>query len=166
MKCPFCGSENQKVHQRNRRTGNITYRCLGCNRCFSERRFGPYAGLKLAPEKVVGVLRSLCEGCSVRSTERLLNVNRGTILRLLLMAGERCQNVLDRYVQNIKPRYVQADELWTLVHTKQGHLKPGDPDEWGDAYTWLALDGETKLIISHIVGKRDAVYANAFVGDF
>ncbi len=166
MKCPFCQSENYKIHQRNGHTCNTIYHCLGCNRCFSERRFSPYAGLKLAPEKVVSVLHALCEGCSVRSVERLLNVHRDTALKVLVMAGKRSQGVLDRYVRDLRPRYVQADELWTFVHTKEKRLHHGDPYEWGDAYIWLALDSETKLIISHLVGKRDAESANAFVDDF
>lgn len=82
------------------------------------------------------------------------------------MAGERCQNVLDRYMQDLRPRHVQADELWTFVHTKEDHLTSGDSDEWGDTYIWLALDNDTKLLISHLVGKRDAASANAFVSDF
>jgi transposase-like protein/IS1 family transposase len=166
MKCPFCGSENHKVHQRNHHACNTIYRCLGCNRCFSERRFSPYAGLKLAPEKIVSVLHSLCEGVTVRATERLVNVNRDTVLRLLVMAGERARNVLDRYVRDLRPRYVQADELWTFVHTKEAHKDDDDPAEWGDAYIWLALDSESKLLISHLVGKRDAASAHVFVRDF
>ena len=166
IQCPFCKSENYKVHQRNGHTCNTIYRCLGCNRCFSGRRFSPYAGLKLRPEKVVRVLHSLCEGCSVRATERLTDVHRDTILRMLVMAGGRCQAVLARYVRNLRPRYVQADELWTFVHTKEGHLHSDDPGEWGDTYIWLALDSETKLLISHFVGKRDAASASIFVDDF
>jgi len=166
IQCPFCKSESYKVHQRNGHACNTIYRCLGCNRCFSGRRFSPYAGLKLRPEKVVRVLHSLCEGCSVRATERLADVHRDTILRMLVMAGERCQAVLSRYVRNLRPRYVQADELWTFVHTKEKRLHHDDPVEWGDTYIWLAMDSETKLMISHLVGKRDAVSAMEFIGDF
>jgi transposase-like protein/IS1 family transposase len=165
MECPFCKSENHKVHQRNGHACNTIFRCLGCNRCFSARRFTPYAGLKLRPEKVLDVIHSLCEGCSVRATERLVSVHRDTVLRLLLLAGGRCQVTLDRYVRDLRPRYVQADELWTFIHTKENHLAYGDPGEWGDAYIWLALDSDTKLIISHLVGKRDAASAHAFADD-
>jgi IS1 family transposase/transposase-like protein len=164
--CPHCGSVSFKVHQRNGHECNTIYRCLGCNRCFSGRRFTPYAGTKLKPEKIVGVLHSLCEGVSVRATERLLSVNRNTILDMLVLASERAQAVLDRYVRNLRPRFVQADELWTFVWKKEKRKSGDDPDEWGDAYIWLALDSETKLLISHLVGKRDAAYANEFLRDF
>ncbi len=164
--CPFWKGENYKVHQRNGHMCNTIYRCLGCNRCFSGRRFSAYAGFKLAPDKAVRVLHSLCEGCSVRAVERLADVHRDTVLRLLVMAGNRCQTVLDLHVRDLRPRYVQADELWTFVHTKEKHLWSDDPAEWGDTYIWLALDSETKLLISHLVGKRDATSASVFVDDF
>jgi IS1 family transposase len=53
-----------------------------------------------------------------------------------------------------------------FVHTKERHLSEDDPAEWGDAYTWIALDAESKLVISHLVGKRDAESANEFVRDY
>ncbi len=153
IQCPFCKSESYKVHQRNGHSDNTIYRCLGCNRCFSGRRFSPYAGTKLQPEKIVSVLHSLCEGCSIRATERLLGVHRDTILDILVAAGVRCQAVLDKYVRDLRPRFVQADELWTFVHTKEKRKSVDDPGEWGDTYIWLALDSETKLLISHLVGS-------------
>jgi IS1 family transposase len=58
-------------------------------------------------------------------------------------------------VRNLKPRYVQADEAWTFVQKKQKRLKFDDPDDYGDQYVWLALDSESKVIISQHVGKRD-----------
>lgn len=164
--CPHCGSESFKVHQTNGHSCNTIYRCLGCNRCFSGRRFTPYAGTKLKPEEIVRVLHSLCEGCSVRVTERLLGVHRDTILGMLTMAGDRCKAVLNRCVRDLRPRLVQADELWTFVHAKEKQKSTDDPDEWGDTYIWLAIDSETKLLISHLVGKRDSIYANRFVWDF
>lgn len=166
IKCPHCGSESFKVHQRNGHECNTIYRCQDCLRCFSGRRFTPYADTKLKPEKIVSVIQHLCEGNSVRSTERLLRVHRGTVLSMLALAGEHAQSVTDEYVRKLRPKYVQFDELWTFVHTKEAHLRRRDPAEWGDAYTWVALDSQTKLIISHLVGKRDAASANEFIADY
>jgi IS1 family transposase len=63
------------------------------------------------------------------------------------------------------PRYVELDELWCFVHTKEKRLRQDDPEEWGDAYTWIALDAETKLIISYLVAKRDGPSALEFISD-
>lgn len=93
-------------------------------------------------------------------------MHKRTILSLLVVAGTKCQAVLDARVQNIRPKFVQLDELWTFVHTKEAHLHHDDPAEWGDAYTWVAIDPDTKLIISHLVAKRDGPSALEFVTDF
>jgi len=52
-----------------------------------------------------------------------------------------------------------------IQRKKEKHLAEGDPQEWGDTYTWVGLDSETRLIISHLVGKRDGACANEFVRD-
>jgi IS1 family transposase len=85
---------------------------------------------------------------------------------LLVLAGEKCQALLDARVQGVRPKYVQLDELWTLVHTKEKGPQEGDPKEWGDPYTWVALDAETNLVISRLVGNRDAESANKFIADY
>jgi IS1 family transposase len=87
-------------------------------------------------------------------------------MRLLILAGQKCQALLDARIRHIRPRFTQLDELHTFVHTKERHLNDGDPEEWGDAYTWVALDAETKLIISHLVGKRDGESADSFIADY
>jgi hypothetical protein len=92
-------------------------------------------------------------------------MHKKTILSLLVVAGRKCQAALDTRIRNVRPRFVQRDELWTFVHTKEKRLHSGDPAEWGDAYTWVALDADTKLIISHLVAKRDGPSALNFVTD-
>ena len=90
-------------------------------------------------------------------------MNRNTVLSLLLTVGENCRKIFDRYVQNLTPRFVQADELFCFVHTKQARLTLDSPQEWGDTYTWLALDSESKLILNYHVGKRNTASAFEFV---
>jgi len=71
----------------------------------------------------------------------------------LLTAADNARRVHDQNVREVRPRFIQCDELWTFVHTKQGHLAWDAPTAWGDAYIWLALDSETKLIVSYDVGS-------------
>src|SRR5439155_14831338 len=65
----------------------------------------------------------------------------------------------------MRPRFAQADEAWTFVQKKQKRLTINDPDERGDEYVWIALDSETKAVLSYRVGKRDGVNAYEFIGD-
>ncbi len=99
-------------------------------------------------------LQCLVEGCSIRSTERLTGINRNTIMSLLVLAGERCQVLMDTRIKNIQPRYIQADEIWAFVGKKQKQVRISDPSEVGDAWIFVAMDEETKLIHCFEVGKR------------
>jgi IS1 family transposase len=102
---------------------------------------------------------------SVRAISRVTGVHKTTILSLLLTVGSKCADLFDQTVTNLKPRYVQADEAWTFVQKKQKRLKPSDPDERGDQYLWVALDSETKLVMTYHVGKRDGLNAYTFIND-
>lgn len=117
--------------------------------------------LKLEKKRMI--LSMLCEGCSVRSVERLIGVHRDTILRLLVRAGEHCQTIMDREIRDVYTSSIQCDELWTYVGKKERRLLPSDPMEWGDAYTFVGIDRETKMILAFEVGKRSHETTNRFV---
>ncbi|HTZ75414.1 MAG TPA: IS1 family transposase [Candidatus Aquilonibacter sp.] len=102
---------------------------------------------------------------SVRAVSRITGAHQGTILSLLLTVGKKCRALFDARVRNIHPRYVQADELWTFVHTKEGHLYGEVPQDWGDQYVWMAIDSETKMVLSYLVGKRIGASAQEFIRD-
>jgi len=125
----------------------------------------PLSGHTTDFDRIVQVFGLLTEGMSVRAISRLTGVHKTTILGLLNTVGANCAALLDAKLQNLRPRYVQADEAWTFVHTKQRKLTPSSPVEWGDQYVWLALDSEAKLIMSYRVGKRDSVNAYEFMED-
>jgi IS1 family transposase len=105
------------------------------------------------------------EGVSIRAISRLTDVHKTTILSLLLTVGAKCATLFDERVQNLKPRYVQADEAWTFVQKKQKRLRHTDPAERGDQYLWVAIDSESKLVMTYHVGKRDGLNAYTFISD-
>lgn len=113
----------------------------------------------------VRVLSLLCEGSSIRATERLTGVHRDTVMRLGVRVGEACDRVHDRRVRNVIPSMVQIDEAWEFVQKKQGHLVEGDPAEWGDQYTYVATDTTTKLTLSYLTGKRTYESTRMFCED-
>jgi transposase-like protein len=166
MTCKRCKHENVKKFGVYGKKRIQRYRCNECGATFSEDRPKPLGNRYVDFEKAVKVISLLVEGVSTRAASRLTGLHQGTILSLFVMAGEKSQALLDARVRRVRPKFVQLDELWTFVHTKEGHLKRDDSQEWGDAYTWVALDAETKLIISQLVGKRDAETANRFIKDY
>lgn len=163
MTCPKCQHVTIQRFGTYGKTKIQRYRCKDCGATFTEhqtaRPLGPHT---LDFNKAVHVFTLLTEGVSVRAVSRITGVHKTTILSLLNTVGVRCAHLLDARLQNLRPRYVQADEAWTFVQKKQKRLNPSDPHEWGDQYVWLAMDSEAKLILSWRVGKRDAVNAYEF----
>ena len=152
--CPFCNSETFKVHQRNGHTCNTIYRCLDCNRCFSERRFTGYSGLKLAPEKIIQIVNCLVEGISIRSITRLLDVEKKTVIRVMRHAAELCQGVMDAKLRNLRLRYLEADELWCFTGKKEQNCtfeEKHNGHHVGDTWVFLVTDVETKLVPTFVV---------------
>lgn len=141
------------------------FRCNDCGARFTEPHQNPLGNHTTAMAGAVKVFTLLAEGMSVRAVSRVTGIHKTTVLSLLVTIGAKCAALFDAKVQNIRPRFVQADELWTFVQKKQKRLKYDDPAERGDQYVWIAIDSETKAVLSYYVGKRDAVSAFEFIGD-
>jgi IS1 family transposase len=121
----------------------------------------------LSIEDQILVLHHLVEGTSIRSTSRVTGINQRTILRLLVRFGSACRDFLDQQMRGLELRHLEVDEQWTFVQKKQGRLhdeQKGNP-RIGDQYLWLAIDMDTKLIPSFIIGKRSADMARRFMVD-
>jgi len=119
----------------------------------------------LKREKKIQVVRMLVEGCSIRSIERVTRVHRDTICRLLVRVGRHCASLHDQHVQNVDCDYVQCDEIWAYVGKKQRRMRDGDNGDFGDTYTFVGMDQDSKLVISYLVGKRDSGHTHAFMED-
>lgn len=122
---------------------------------------------KLPTSKRVKILSMLVEGMSMRATSRVAGVSINTVTKLLVKAGEACAAYHDERVRGVKTKRVQCDEIWSFVYAKQKNVANAEtaPEGAGDAWTWTAIDADTKLIISYLVGGRDSGYAAEFMGD-
>lgn len=122
---------------------------------------------KLPLAKRVQILNMLCEGSSMRSISREADVSINTVSKLLVDAGEACAAFHDKQVRGVSAQRVQCDEIWSFCYAKEKNVAAAKaaPDGAGDVWTWTALDADTKLIVSYLVGGRDAEYAMAFMDD-
>lgn len=117
-------------------------------------------------EKQVAAISAIVEGSSVRSTERMTGIHRDTILRLMVRVGMACAQMMDETPRGLRCERVQVDEIWAYVGKKQKHVTPtDDASRVGDFWTFVALDADTKLVPSYLVGKRDAANTQAFIAD-
>ena len=122
---------------------------------------------KLSSDKRATILTLLCEGSSLRAISRIIGVSLDTVTKLLIDAGRACQTFHDETVRNIRAKRVQCDEIWSFTYAKQKNVATAKaaPEQAGDTWTWTALDADSKLIVSWLVGGRDAEYAAGFMED-
>jgi IS1 family transposase len=114
------------------------------------------------------VINCLVEGCSIRSTVRMTGVAKKTVLRLLVEVGAVCSEYQDLVFQNLNSKRIQIDECWQFCYAKAKNVTPeiaAKNPHAGDTWTWVAIDADTKLIPSWIVGPRDGTTARIFVND-
>lgn len=122
---------------------------------------------KLSREKRKIILGMLIEGASMRSVSRAADVSINTVVKILEDAGRVCADYHNRTVREVKSRRVQCDEIWSFCYAKQKNVATAKdaPEGAGDLWTWTALDADSKLIISYLVGGRDSGYALEFLDD-
>ena len=112
------------------------------------------------------ILGCLVEGNSLRATTRMCGVSINTVTKLLVDVGTACGLYQNEVLQNLPCKRVQVDEIWSFCYSKQKNTPPNMRHLGkGDVYTWVAIDADTKLVPSWLVGTRDAEYANAFIRD-
>jgi IS1 family transposase len=119
----------------------------------------------LNTDKQIMVIAALAEGSGIRSIERMTGIHRDTIMRLGVRVGQGCAKLLDARMRDLSCKLLQFDEIWGFVGKKQRHVRENDSSDYGDIWTFCAIDAETKLVPSFKCGKRDLVTAKSFVGD-
>jgi IS1 family transposase len=116
-------------------------------------------------DRAVLALQLLLEGNSIRSTERITMLDRNTIMSLLVLAGQRCQALMNSKMRGLSMKRIQIDEIWTYVQKKARHVRKGESPEVGDQWVFVAIDADTKLIPSFHVGKRHQEDTTKFLCD-
>lgn len=122
---------------------------------------------KLSIEKRVKILQLLCEGSSMRSISRVMDVSINTVTKLLVDAGTACAEYQDKAFKNLPCKRIQADEIWSFSYAKEKNVPEDKRGQFGfgDVWTFTAICADTKLIASWYVGRRDAEDATAFLKD-
>jgi IS1 family transposase len=120
---------------------------------------------RLSTAERIRIVSCLVEGNSLRSTSRMCDVSINTVTKLLVDIGKACAEYEDKALRNLKVRRVQCDEIWSFVGSKQKNVPKNKIGQWGDIWTWTALDADTKLIVSWMVGDRGTETGHAFMRD-
>jgi IS1 family transposase len=123
---------------------------------------------KLDTAKRTQIVTAIVEGCSVRSISRMTGASKNTIQKLLLDLGIACIDYMNKTLVNLSCHRIQCDEIWNFVAAKQGNLTDkilARNPHAGDCWTWVAIDADTKLVCTWMIGKRDWITARTFIDD-
>ena len=113
------------------------------------------------------ILHLLCEGMAIRAVCRLTGASKNTIAKLLTDVGKVCMAYHDEHARGLTCKRVQVDEAWSFIYAKQKNVAAAKaaPQGAGDAWTWVAMDADTKFVASYFVGGRDGECAEWFIED-
>jgi IS1 family transposase len=120
---------------------------------------------QLSKEQMSSVISALCDGASIRATERITGIHRDTIMRLGVKVGQGCTAVHGKLFVKLHVSRIEFDEVWSFVKKKRKNVQETDPDTVGDQYIYLAMDSTGKAILSWFVGKRNYPNALKFIED-
>ena len=163
MTCHTCGTECRKFGKH--RNGLRRFQCPQCRRTFTEPHDEPLGGMYTKVARADEVLKLLVEGCSVNTIQRVTGVHHGTILKILVLVGEKCEKLMGRLIVNVPVTDVQCDEIWGYVQKKEAHKLPDEADDEGigDAYCFVAIERNTKLVLNFALGRRSQATTDAFI---
>jgi transposase-like protein/IS1 family transposase len=161
MTCHNCRIDTVKAGKQ--KDGSQRYKCQQCSKRYTEMKTRIFGGdSRLPEEKALMVLRCLLEGNSVRSTARLCDVEPNTVLNILVLAGERAERLLGDKLRNVPVKDVQADEIWSFIGCKEKVRTAEHDSSFGDCYTFVAIERDSKLVLNVAIGKRDQTTTNVF----
>ncbi|MCI0388243.1 MAG: IS1 family transposase [Acidobacteria bacterium] len=158
MNCPQCSGKTRRYGKD--KLGNQRFRCDACPNTFIAEK----KEIRIDRKTINLCIKLLVEGNSIRSTERIAEIHRDTILHILNVVGARCARLMEEKIVNIPVGYVEADEIWGFIQKKEGHKVTVEDlanPKIGDAYTFVAIEAKSKLVLCYHLGRRD--FENAFV---
>jgi IS1 family transposase/transposase-like protein len=160
MDCPNCKVVCRKFGKRGNRQ---RYQCLGCRKIHTDDRNNTLGGMYLPLPKAELILQLLLEGNSISSIVRLTDVHQKTILKLLVLCGEKCERIMADKIRNIQVRDVELDEVWSFIGKKAKRVRPQDDQNLGDCYVFVGIERHSKLVLNISMGKRDQRTTDSFV---
>ena len=163
MTCDECNVDCQRFGKH--RNGLRRFRCPSCKKTHTEPHERLLGSMNLSESKALLALQLLIEGNSIRSTERISGADRNTIMKLLVMAGERCEKLMGRVIVNVPVKDVECDEIWAFVQKKEGHKRPSEENNEtiGDQYCFVAIERNSKLVLNFALGRRNQQTTDLFI---
>ena len=161
MRCEDCAVACQRFGKH--RNGLSRFRCPACKRTYTEPHKRVLGNMTTPDASILLALQLLVEGNSIRSTMRITGLDQNTIMKALVLAGEKCEKLMGRLLVNVPVLDVECDEIWGYVGKKDKNVTPDDDPNFGDAYCFVAIERSTKLVLNFSLGKRNQQTADSFI---
>jgi transposase-like protein/IS1 family transposase len=163
MTCESCEVKCQRFGKH--RNGLRRFRCTQCGKTYTESHKPTLEGSYISQERIVMALRLMVEGNSLRSTARITDLDINTLMKILVKAGEKCEKLMGRLIVNVPCKDVECDEIWGYVFKKEAHKTPMEANDegMGDAYCFIAMERNTKLVLNFALGRRSQATTDAFI---
>jgi len=145
------------------RNGLGRFRCPACKRTFTEPHRRVLGTMTTPQASILLALQLLVEGNSIRSTMRITGLDQNTIMKALVLAGEKAEQVMAKRIVNVPVRDVECDEIFGFLGKKQKRVRPEDDQNLGDQYAFVAIERNTKLVLNFALGKREQSTTDAFL---
>jgi IS1 family transposase/transposase-like protein len=158
-----CHNWRSECRRFGKRKGRQRYQCCQCRKLFIEPRDKTLDGMYTSVDAATKALEMLLEGCSVSSVERLSGIHHTTLLKLLVLAGEKAERLMAQKVRNVEVRDVECDEVWSFIQKKEKRVRFDDDPNFGDCYTFVAIERHSKLVLNIAMGKRDQSTTGVFI---
>jgi transposase-like protein/IS1 family transposase len=161
MTCAACDVICQRFGTH--RNGLRRFRCPVCKKTYTEPHAPALEGSYLPQERIVMALKLMVEGNSLRSTQRITDLDINTLMKILVKAGEKCEKILGRLIVGVPVKDVECDEIWSFVGKKQKRVQKDDDQNFGDQYAFVAIERNSKLVLNFALGKRDQATTDIFI---
>jgi len=161
MRCEDCAVTCQRFGKH--RNGLGRFRCPACKRTFTEPHRRVLGTMTTPQASILLALQLLVEGNSIRSTMRITGLDQNTIMKALVLAGEKAEQVMAKRIVNVPVRDVECDEIFGFLGKKQKRVRPEDDQNLGDQYAFVAIERNTKLVLNFALGKREQSTTDAFL---
>jgi transposase-like protein/IS1 family transposase len=163
MTCQKCEADCQRFGKH--RNGLQRFRCPDCKKTYTEKHAPALEGSYIDLGRIVLALKLLIEGNSLSSTERICGLDINTLMKILVKAGDKCEKLMGRLIVNVPVKDVECDEIWGFVQKKEGHKRPEEANNegLGDAYCFVAIERNTKLVLNFALGRRNQTTTEVFI---
>lgn len=165
MIAPIETCTHEKAHKHGKTLAGLQRRkCADCGQTFTEDSPKPLGDMRIDLRHACTALNLLLEGMSIRATARVTGLDKNTICDLILVVGENCEQFHHAAVVNVKVDDVQIDEIWDFVGKKAKRVRDNESGTGvGDAWTYTAIERNSKLLLAYHVGKRNSMDTDRFL---